>query len=62
LLVSGSGNPDYSIKIWDPVNYFLVKTIPGNRSTICFLTILKNGYLVSGSRDNTIRVWNTNAD
>jgi len=62
LLCSGSGNPDYSIKIWDPERGLLVRTIPGHRSTICYLTVLNDGSLVSGSRDNTIRIWNPTAE
>jgi WD40 repeat protein len=40
----------------------LIRTIAGHSNFVWALAVLQNGYLVSGSRDETIKIWNVNDD
>ena len=55
-LAVGETNP-YSIKIYNSTNGLLKHTLLGHTQTINAINILFNDYLVSGSSDNTIKVW-----
>lgn len=48
------------IKIWSSVNGILIATLNGHTDFISCLTVLQNGYLISGSSDTTLKVWNVN--
>jgi WD40 repeat protein len=49
-----SGDFVSSIKIWNPIDGTLKRTLYGHTSYVRALTILQNGDLASGSDDNTI--------
>ena len=36
----------------------MIKTLTGHTNVVQALTVLQNGNLVSGSSDNTIKIWN----
>ena len=57
-----SGSIDNSIKIWDTDKGRLVRTIKASKDWVISLTVLKNGYLVSGGGrgDPNIKIWDTN--
>jgi len=57
-LVSGSW--DNTIKIWNPNDGTLKRTLNGHTSEVRALTTLPNGDLVSGSMDKTIKIWSFN--
>ncbi len=38
----------------------LIATLNGHTDFISCLTVLQNGYLISGSSDTTLKVWNVN--
>ncbi|MBC7864552.1 MAG: hypothetical protein IAF38_16375 [Bacteroidia bacterium] len=51
---------DRSVKIWNPVSGACVKTMEGHTEDVDALDVSPNGKLiVTGSRDNTIKVWNS---
>jgi WD40 repeat protein len=54
-LASGSG--DTSIKIWNPIDGTLKKTLNGHTNWVYVLTVLQNGDLASGSYQE-IKIWN----
>jgi WD40 repeat protein len=54
------GSQDFSIKIWNPNEGTLKRTLNGHTSNVHALTLLKSGDLVSGSLDRTIKIWNPN--
>ena len=37
---------------------FLIQTLYGHAQRVAVLTVLQDGNLVSGSSDNTIKIWN----
>ena len=45
------------IKIWNSDNDGLVKSLIGQSSFVFSLTVTKDGYLASGSFDNSIKIW-----
>jgi WD40 repeat protein len=51
---------DRTIKIWNPQDGTLKKTLTGHTDAVWTLTTLLNGNLASGSFDKTIRIWNLN--
>lgn len=53
-LVSGSLK---DITNWDPANGELLRTFVGHTDSVNSLAVLKDGTLISGSQDKTIRVW-----
>lgn len=57
-MASGSKAPDNSIKIWNPNDGSLVRTLTEHTMEISDLIVLTNGHLASSSYDNTVKVWN----
>ena len=57
-----SGSNDLAIKIWNPINGTLKRTLNGHTSYVLALTVLQNGDLASGSFDNTIKIWSTKSN
>ena len=62
-----SGGEDQNIIIWDKVfntnnknvEYGVKKILKGHTDSVCsLLFLLENKYLLSGSKDKTIRIWN----
>jgi WD40 repeat protein len=53
------GNSKGTIKIWDIKNNKELQNLDGHLKYIASLAQLKNGKLISGSWDHTIKVWNT---
>jgi WD40 repeat protein len=45
------------IKIWNPNDGTLKRTINGHTGSVITLTTLPNGDIVSGSGDRTIKIW-----
>jgi WD40 repeat protein len=54
-----SGSDDSTIKIWNPNDGTLKRTLNGHTGWVRSLTTLPNGDLVSGSDDCRIKIWNT---
>jgi WD40 repeat protein len=54
-----SGSDDLTIKIWNPNNGTLKRTLNGHNLHVNALTVLQNGDLASGSWYNTIKIWST---
>ena len=54
-LASGSYE---EIKIWNPTDGTLKRTLEGHSDTALSLAVLPNGDLASGSYDGTIKIWN----
>lgn len=52
------GNADSTIKIWKTDDGSLITTLNGHTNKVYSLAVLQNGYLVSGSQDKSINVWN----
>ena len=52
---------DKTIKIWDTDTGSLIKTLTGHTDRVFSLAVLPNGFLASGSHDNTIKIWNIHA-
>ena len=57
-LSSGSG--DFTVKIWNPDDGSLIRTLIGHVHWVRSLAVLKNGSLASGCYDNTIKIWDPN--
>jgi WD40 repeat protein len=53
-----SAGDDANIKIWNPMDGSLKRTLTGHTSAIYSLDVMNNGLLVSASYDYTVRVWN----
>ncbi|MFN9386747.1 MAG: hypothetical protein ACK6BU_07315, partial [Cyanobacteriota bacterium] len=45
------------IKLWDPASGLLQATLEGHSGWVYALAVLPDGRLASGSRDNTIKLW-----
>ena len=57
-LITGSRNPDNTIKIWNLRDGLCLKTLQGHAQSVCSIILLrKYEQLVSGSSDNTIKLW-----
>jgi hypothetical protein len=54
---SGGGSGSGSIQTWDSTSGALRTSLQGHQSYITCLALFKNGSLVSGSLDKTVRVW-----
>jgi hypothetical protein len=54
---SGGGSGSGSIQTWDSTSGALRTSLQGHRSYITCLAFFKNGSLVSGSLDKTVRLW-----
>ncbi len=46
------------VKIWNALESKLITTLTGHTHDVRSLALLQNGYLASGSWDNTIKIWN----
>jgi WD40 repeat protein len=55
-----SASDDTYIKVWDATLYWLINTITGHTGNVNILEVLSNGQIVSGSSDNTVKIWNQN--
>ena len=49
-----------TIKIWNPNDESLIRTLLNHSCTVLALIVLSNGNLASGLDDNTIKIWNPN--
>ncbi|KAK9457469.1 WD40-repeat-containing domain protein [Dipodascopsis uninucleata] len=58
-ILLASCSSDLTIKIWDTTNeYKNIRTLKGHDHTVSCVRFMPGGeYLISGSRDNTIRIW-----
>ena len=52
---------DFKIKVWDIKNYQLIRKLSGHTDIILALDNTSDGYLLSGSMDCTIRMWDLNS-
>jgi platelet-activating factor acetylhydrolase IB subunit alpha len=54
-----SCSSDLTIKLWDPANeYNNIRTLPGHEHSVSAVRFIPSGnYLVSASRDKTLRIW-----
>jgi WD40 repeat protein len=55
-----TGLTDMTIKIWNPNDGTLKRTLNGHTGRVYSLTTLSNGDLVSGSFGQSIQIWNPN--
>jgi WD40 repeat protein len=46
------------MKIWNPINGTLNRTLNGHTENVLARTVLQNGDLASGSADGTFKIWN----
>jgi WD40 repeat protein len=46
------------MKIWNPINGTLKRTLNGHTEYVLAGTVLQNGDLASGSADRTMKIWN----
>ena len=49
-----------AIKIWDWNKGNCINTLSGHNHWVKCLTQLSNGYIISGSQDNIIKIWDGN--
>ncbi len=56
LLATG-GYTDNKIKLWNLINWSLVKTFSDHKNGISSFVFLSNGLLASASSDSTIKLW-----
>lgn len=56
-LATGARYPDTTIRIWDTQTGRCKQKLQGHTDSIYCMTTLEDGSLVSGSRDQTVRVW-----
>ena len=54
-----TASSDTTVKIWNPKQKSLEKTLIGHKKQVTALVVLLNGELASGSNDTTIKIWNT---
>lgn len=57
-----SGGDDQSVRVWDATSGIEQSTLLGHWDSVRVLDITADGLLVSLSRDDTVRVWDCNAD
>jgi WD40 repeat protein len=57
MVILLSRSPDWTIKIWNPHDGTLKRTLNGHNGHVRSLTTLSNGDLVSGSNDRKIKIW-----
>ena len=55
-----SASDDTYIKVWDAKLYWLINTISGHTGNVNILEVLSSGQIMSGSSDNTVKIWNQN--
>ena len=53
-----SGSADRTMKIWNPINGTLKRTLNGHTEYVLARTVLQNGDLASGSADRTMKILN----
>ena len=54
-----SGSLDKTIKLWNPKNGQLLRTLTGHDNEVWSVAFSPNGeFLASGSHDRTIKLWN----
>ena len=51
-----SGSNDNTLKVWDASNRASIASTPRGAQVIC-VAVLRNGRVVSGSRDRRLKVW-----
>ncbi|EPR78612.1 Coatomer alpha subunit, partial [Spraguea lophii 42_110] len=56
-----SASDDQTIKIWDIQSYKLIATLSGHTNYVMSAKFFNVDYVVSGSLDETIRIWNCSA-
>lgn len=56
-LASASVGASGNLLIWDLSTYTSVKTLTGHTSDVNVIKVLGNGDLISGSKDNTAKIW-----
>ena len=58
-IVSGSGGPDNTIRIWNAeTDYTVGRRLEGHTEAVISVSYSPDGrHIISGSRDNTIRIW-----
>ncbi|KAJ1569861.1 POC1 centriolar protein A [Nowakowskiella sp. JEL0078] len=53
-----SGSADKTVRVWDPNNWSLVKTLSGHTESVRTIAIaIDSSIAVSGSSDKTIKIW-----
>eukprot|EP00474_Spongospora_subterranea_P002306 CRZ02764.1 hypothetical protein [Spongospora subterranea] len=55
LLFTGSG--DFTIGVWNCRTMEYLKTMVGHTDSVTSLAVIPDQYLISGSRDNSIKLW-----
>jgi len=58
ILVTGSDETCYIIKVWDLRTKKLVKTLIGHQGIVSCLSSISDDKICSGSWDGTIKIWN----
>jgi WD40 repeat protein len=53
-----TGSLDTTIKLWDPVNFKLLRTFEGHSQMVTNIIELNDGDIISSSLDKSILVWN----
>lgn len=57
LFASGSGNPDFTIKIWNLDTGLMINALNGHTNRVSALVQLNKTTLASASFDETIKIW-----
>jgi len=61
-VVSGGGNNDYTLRVWDTGTWKEVTTIKGHKADVTACGMTNNGkILVSASMDQTVRTWDVSS-
>lgn len=61
FFVSASCSADMTIKVWDFQSFECLRTLHGHDHNVSSVTFLPNGdFIVSASRDKTIKMWEVN--
>jgi WD40 repeat protein len=61
VILTGSANPDCSIRAWNPTTLKCLKNLKGHKDTVTSLLPMKDGVtLLSSSFENHILIWNMN--
>ena len=53
-----SGSRDKKIIMWNMENYEKVKSFDGHTGKVLCVTVLRNGFLLSGGYDGELKKWN----